>query len=120
MKTLLLIPILLLVGCVALNKPLYDRQPEIVEVDRQNGIIIKKLKFLDKFDIYIDRVAVKRHIDIIHAFYTAMELAFVDGYKEKFELMIARINARIAMLNALLKESKSNSLVGFSKSGSNL
>ncbi len=107
MRTLLLIPILLLAGCIGVNMPLYDRQPEIVKVDTEMGTIKAKLDFLIMIDADLDLVAVKRHIDLIHVFYTAMEVAFANGDTDKYQLMMNRINVHIAFLNALIEEVQS-------------
>ena len=102
MKTLYLIPILLLAGCIALNQPLYDRQPEIVKVDARKKTMEKKLIFLKMIRADLDLVAVRRHIDLISVFYSAFEVAFADGDAGKFQLMLNRVNAQIDALNRLM------------------
>ncbi|KKL06765.1 hypothetical protein LCGC14_2592750 [marine sediment metagenome] len=106
MKTLLLIPILLLTGCMALNKPLYDRQPEIVKVDARMKTVNKQLGFLDMIGADLDLVAARRHIDLIGVFYSAFEVAFADGDAEKFQSMINRINTQVDALEDLIAEAK--------------
>ncbi|KKL63638.1 hypothetical protein LCGC14_2173130 [marine sediment metagenome] len=104
MKTLLLIPILLLAGCIASNQPLYDRQPEIVKVDAQIKSINQQLSFLTMLGVDLDLVSARRHKDLISVFYTAFEVAFADGNAEKFQLMLNRVNAQIDALNRLMDE----------------
>ncbi len=102
MKTLLLIPILLLAGCVAVNKPLYDRQPEIVKVDARMETMKRQLSFLDMMGVDLDLEVARRHVDLIGVFYSAFEVAFADGDAEKFQLMLNRTNAQLDALNRLI------------------
>ncbi|KKL98072.1 hypothetical protein LCGC14_1828090 [marine sediment metagenome] len=103
MKRLLLIPILLLTGCVSVNKPLYGLQPEIVRVDARMVVIKKRLAFTSG---KLDPVIARRHADLIHLFYTAFEVAFADGDAEKFQLMLNRTNAQLDALNRLIESTR--------------
>ena len=117
MKRLLLIPILLLAGCVGLNTPLYDRQPEIVKVDARLKTMKARLGFLDMIQVDLETAVVKRHIDLIHAFYTTMEVAFADGNTEKFQLNLNRVNAQVDALTRLLDSAKSVKPMGLKVPG---
>ena len=103
MKTLLLIPILLLAGCIGVNTPLYDRQPEIVKVDARIKTINIQLNFLKMLGVNVDLVAAQRHRDLVSVFYTGFEMAFADGDAEKFQLMLNRVNAQLDALKRLIE-----------------
>ena len=105
-RTLILIPILLLTSCMAVSQPLYDRQPDIVKVDARMKTMTQKLSVLAMLGIGMDRVAVRRHRDLISVFYVAFEVAFADGDAEKFQLMLNRTNAQIDALNRLIEAVK--------------
>ena len=103
MRTLLLIPVLLLTSCVTVSIPLYDRQPEIVKVDARMKVTRQKLAVLRMLGIYLDMTAVQRHKDLMSVFYIAFEVAFADGNAEKFQLNLNRVNAQIDALNRLIE-----------------
>ena len=106
MKILLFIPALLLIGCVVVSIPLYDKQPDIVKVDAQIRTIKRQVEFFSMMGMELDLVAAQAHVDLISAFYTAMEIAFVDGDAEKFQSMINRINTQVDALEDLIAEAK--------------
>ncbi len=106
MKPLLLIPILLLAGCVTVSMPLYDRQPEIVKVDARIKTTTQKLAFLTMLGADIDQVVARRHRDLVSVFYAAFEVAFADGDSKKFQLMLNRVNAQIDALNRLIEAAR--------------
>ena len=103
MRILLLASVLLLAGCIGVNIPLYDRQPEIAKVDARMYAIKKRLAVTSG---KLDPVIARRHADLIHLFYTAMEVAFADGDAEKFQLMLNRTNAQLDALNRLIESTR--------------
>ena len=106
MRTLLLIPILLLTSCMAMSTPLYDRQPEIVKVDARMKTMRSKLDFLDRVGADLDLKVARRHIDLIGVFYAAFEVAFADGDAEKFQLMLNRVHAQMDALDRLIESAR--------------
>ncbi len=106
MRTLLLIPILLLAGCISANTPLYDRQPDIVKVDARKKTQEAELTFLQRIWADLDLVVARRHIDLISVFYTAFEVAFADGDAEKFQLNLNRVNAQMDTLDRLIEAAR--------------
>jgi len=106
MRILLLASVLLLAGCVALNQPLYDRQPEIAKVDARIKSINQQLNFLTMLGVDLDLVSAQRHKDLVSVFYTAFEVAFADGDAEKFQLMLNRTNAQLDALNRLIESTR--------------
>ena len=103
MRILLLIPILLLTSCMAVNQPLYNKQPEIVKVDARMKATKAQLRFLAMMKADLDPVAIRRHSDLISVFYVAFEVAFADGDAEKFQLNLNRVNAQIDALDRMMK-----------------